>query len=326
MTSLGCQIIDEIDRKIIGLLFEDSRKNFSDIGEEVKLSKNAIWTRFNRMCDQGIITGATVQINYKKLGYDAVAQLMLAVDPSKIEHIKNYIKEKIPEVFGPYVSASRFNLRAIVTLKKLSELGNLKEDLRRKLAIKEIQSMLWTDVWFLPQNLTLLPIKPQTKLKKTLDTETIICADELDLQLIKHLTVDSRVSFRDIAGKLQVSTETVARRYKRLKEEGVIVPRIQVAPQKIGYTGVLNYFLRFSQEQNIENTIDKIIVIPDTFYVMKCTGDFQIGVIIAIREVNQVVETGARVSSLDGLISIETSINPFLEQRWPIARTYTSTI
>ena len=85
MTNAESPIIDETDKKIIGLLFEDARMHLSKIGKAVGLSKNAVWTRYENMCKKGVITGSTVQINYKKLGYDAVAQLLLSVDPSKVE-------------------------------------------------------------------------------------------------------------------------------------------------------------------------------------------------------------------------------------------------
>ncbi|MCO6000332.1 Lrp/AsnC family transcriptional regulator [Actinoallomurus rhizosphaericola] len=44
----------------------------------------------------------------------------------------------------------------------------------------------------------------------------------LDLQLVHALYVDGRASFRRIAGVLDVSEQTVARRYRRLRETGAV--------------------------------------------------------------------------------------------------------
>jgi DNA-binding Lrp family transcriptional regulator len=324
MTNEKSLITDETDKKIISLLFEDARKNFSEIGETVGLSKNAVWTHYKNMCKKAIITGATVQINYKKLGYDAVAQLLLLVDPSKVEEVISYIKAKIPDVFGPALSASRYNVRAIVALKTIGELGDLKEDLRRKLPIAEVQSMIWTDVWFTPQNLTQFSIKQDIRSKNNIVNGKIFCADKTDLELIGHLAVNSRQSFRTIANEMGLSTDTLARRYKKLREKGVIIPRIQIDPAKVGYPGFLHYFLRINPEQDIEKIITKILSIPDVVYLMKCTGDYQISVMTAIRDLKQVIETGVLISKIEGLRLLETTINPSMA-KWPVSRAYSST-
>jgi DNA-binding Lrp family transcriptional regulator len=315
--------LDEIDRKIISCLFEDSRRNLSGIGKEIGLSKNAIWTRYKLLCNRGVITGSTVQINYKKLGYDAVGQLLLAVEPSKVEQVANYIKAKIPDVFGPYISASRYNVRAIVTLKTVGELEALKDDLRRKLPIIELQCMIWTDVWFKPESLTLLSVKRYEE-PNNLTIERIINLDNTDLDIIRQLAINSRVAFRTLANKIGLSTDTIVRRYQKLREKGIIIPRIQINPTKIGYYALLTYFLRVNQGQDMESIVSRIVSIPDLFYLMRCTGDFQLSVILGIKDLNQVIEMGNYISKIEGLRLIDTSINP-LAQKWPGSRTYTST-
>jgi Lrp/AsnC family leucine-responsive transcriptional regulator len=324
MANSESSITDKIDRKIISLLLEDARMNFSEIGEEVGLSKNAIWTRYENMCKQGVITGATVQVNYKKLGYEAVGQLLLLVDPSKVEQVADYIKIKIPDVFGPFISASRFNMRAIVTFKTLGELGNLKENLRRRLPTAEVQSMIWTDVWFTPQNLTQLSVRQDIHSKNNVANRKIIDTDTIDLELIKHLAVNSRISFRNIAKEMELSADTLGRRYKKLWKEGIIIPRIQFDPKKIGYPGILSYFLRINRDQDAEKIIAKILSTPDVMYMMKCTGDYQISVMIAIKDLEHLIETGAFITKIEGLTLLETSISPFMA-KWPMSRAYTST-
>ena len=316
--------VDQIDKKIISFLFADSRKNFSEIGEEVGLSKNAVWTRYEKMCSGAVITGATVQINYKKLGYDAVAQLLLSVDPSKVEEVINYIRVKIPDVFGPVAHASRYNVRAIFTFKTMGELGDLKEDLRRKLPITEVHSMIWTDVWFTPQNLTELYVKPDMHPKNHKTNGKVFCADTTDLELIGHLANNSRLSFRTLANKMSLSTDTVARRYRKLIEEGIIIPRIQIDLSKIGYQGMLHYFLRINQAENSEKIVGQILSIRDIVYLMKCTGDYQLSMMTAVKDLKHVIETGVLISKIDGLRLLETTVNPTFTT-WPVSRAYTST-
>lgn len=71
------------------------------------------------------------------------------------------------------------------------------------------------------------------------DVETITI-DRLDRQLIHALSVDGRTPFRQIAAVLGSSEQTVARRYRRLREAGVL--RVVVLPDPRRF--VHNWWLR----------------------------------------------------------------------------------
>ena len=326
MASTQSDTVDKIDTKIVGHLLEDARKNFTEIGREIGISKNVVWNRYEKMIADGVITGSTVQINYKRLGYDCVGTLLLEVDPSQVEQVSSYIKAKIPDAFGPFKSASKHNLRAVVTLKTVSELGNIKEELRRKIAVSEIHSSLWTDVWFTPENLSLIPIRPVDPRNKGPPTDnSIFCADETDLKIIRELTKDSRISFRTLAKQLNLSTDTVARRYKKLKENSIIVSRIQVDLTKIGYQATAHFYLRITPQYDVDIVISEIIPIPDVFYIMKCTGDYNIGVMLMVKNVQDMLRTGDHIAGIPGVKRIETITN-VIGNKWPLPRTYTSTL
>jgi len=316
---------NEIDMKIIGLLIENARRNFAEIGKEVGISKNAAWSRYKNMAKAGVIKGATVQINYKKLGYDAVGTLLINVEPSQVEQASKYIRDTLPDAFGPFSSASRHNLRAVVTLKTLSELGNIKEKLRKTLPNAEIGSIFYTDVWFTPENLSLIPIRPTDLVNKKTTHNSKFKADETDLLLIKELTKDSRISFRTLSKRLGISIDTVARRYKKLTTENIIVSRIQINPTKIGYSALALFYLRVTPQYDVKTIISEILTIPDVFYTMMCTGDFNVGVVLMVKSIQDMIRTGDFIAGIKGLKTIETVTNPISDE-WPLPRTYTSTL
>ncbi|MBI6117081.1 Lrp/AsnC family transcriptional regulator [Salegentibacter maritimus] len=58
--------------------------------------------------------------------------------------------------------------------------------------------------------------------------------DQKDLQILKHLQQDSKMTNKEIANKLQLSVTAVFERIKRLEREGVISKYVAlVAPQKV---------------------------------------------------------------------------------------------
>jgi len=61
--------IDLKDRKILYQLDVDSRQSFSEIGKKVRLPKNVVSYRINRMIKAGIIKNFYSVIDASKLGY-----------------------------------------------------------------------------------------------------------------------------------------------------------------------------------------------------------------------------------------------------------------
>ena len=60
--------LDELDRKIVGLLIQNARMSYSDIGQQVGISRVAVKMRVQALEKKGIIEEYTTIINPQKLG------------------------------------------------------------------------------------------------------------------------------------------------------------------------------------------------------------------------------------------------------------------
>ncbi|MCW4018754.1 MAG: Lrp/AsnC family transcriptional regulator [Candidatus Bathyarchaeota archaeon] len=320
--------IDNLDAAILRELIADSRKNFDEVAKAVNVSKNTVRNHFDEMKNKGVIVGATVQINYKKLGYQCVAALLLEVHPSQVENIMALLKE-IPDIFGPFKSTSRINVRAVFALESISKLEQIKEMLRRKLAVKEVGANIWTNVWFLPRNLSLIYPQPASVKSSERIISDSLCkdladVDDLDMRIMRRLSEDGRISFRKLSRELGTSTDTVARRYKKLKENGTIVNRIQINPKKIGYQGVVNFYVQLAPNSDSTAFIRKVMKMPDVFYIMKSVGDYHLGIMLMVKSTQDILQTGELIGKMQGLNRAE-SIFSEVSDRWPLPRTYSST-
>lgn len=63
-------VIDETDRAILHLLQEDARYTITSIADAVGVSGNTVRNRIERLEEDGIITGYSVDLDYKKIGLD----------------------------------------------------------------------------------------------------------------------------------------------------------------------------------------------------------------------------------------------------------------
>lgn len=77
--------MDKTDYKLISLLQKNARMPLKQLAAEVFLSSPATAARIERLENEGIITGYSVNINNKKLGYPIVAFINLEVQPSQKE-------------------------------------------------------------------------------------------------------------------------------------------------------------------------------------------------------------------------------------------------
>ncbi len=73
--------MDQKDREILKFLKENSRMPYTEIAFKLGMSEGAIRKRISKMEENGIIERYTVEVNPKKMGYDAVVLLGMDVEP-----------------------------------------------------------------------------------------------------------------------------------------------------------------------------------------------------------------------------------------------------
>ncbi|MFB6134231.1 MAG: AsnC family transcriptional regulator [Halanaeroarchaeum sp.] len=86
--------LDEIDRKILGLLVEDARRPYREIADEVDLSPPAVSDRVQRLRDQGVITRFTVALDRGQLREGTPVLLTLRVDPARLDHVREVLRDE----------------------------------------------------------------------------------------------------------------------------------------------------------------------------------------------------------------------------------------
>jgi DNA-binding Lrp family transcriptional regulator len=96
--------------------------------------------------------------------------------------------------------------------------------------------------------------------------------DDIDEKILKELTKDCRMSYRQIARKVRVSIGTVLNRIRRMEEAGVIKGYSAIIDhEKVGYqlTGIAEITVSKGKLYEMEMAISKI---PNTCAVYDTTG------------------------------------------------------
>jgi len=294
------------------------------------LTKGVVKKNRGQLEQAGIITGATIHINYKTFGYKAVAHLLINVDPQQEVQLIEYL-QKMPGVYSFYSRGIKGNIDVITTLKTLEQLNEIKDAIKRHFLILEMRTAIWTDVKEMNDNLAIIPDK-RKNVGKTIDYQTdaqgkskpeTMVIDQIDQKIADKLSENGRVPMETLGREIGVSSDTAKRRYEKLKKNGVLKVTIQVCPIKIGYQALCLFFAITSHE-NLLLIIEKISRIPDIISIMKTTGDYDLQIWAMVQDVERLLSIQEELGKIQGILRMDMEVVR-VREKWPTPRQYIST-
>jgi Lrp/AsnC family transcriptional regulator for asnA, asnC and gidA len=321
--------LEEIDVKILIELLKDGRKNFTTIAEECQTSKDIVWKHYKDMTEAGIIVGATIQFNYPKFGYSGVAMIMLSVESQYVTGIFERLK-KIPGIISFRLYNSTYNIAAISGLKSLRDLECVKELISKHNIINEIDACLWTDVRNIPENIFVGTFENKTeKANESSQTgadaqKSSVKIDEIDMQIVKKLTKNGRLPFSKIAQEIGASTDTVARRYGKLRKNNFIKVSIQINPLELGYQAILSLNIALTNQSKTKEVVDKLSIIPGVTYLVKTSGNYDVLVTALVKDCKDIIAINEEIVKIPHIKRMEATMRQ-VYPAWPAPRQYIST-
>lgn len=85
--------MDQIDKKLLGLLQQNARMPLKQLAAEVGLSSPATSTRITHLEESGVLCGFHAKVNSKALGYALTAFVSLEANPAKMEPLYSLLRE-----------------------------------------------------------------------------------------------------------------------------------------------------------------------------------------------------------------------------------------
>ena len=303
--------IDEIDAKILKELLKDGRRKFIEIAKEAKVSEDVIWQHYINMQKEGIIIGATIQLNYAALGYDVAASFFVHIPPRQQQQTIEQLR-KIPGLYDAYQCGSPSILWVVSDFTRTSEIEKTKTAIGKLPSVLKSEAEVWAGLRNLPENLSVLingrtSSDPKKKTETQTKTEIEGSAgkilreiDDVDRQIIEKLTVDGRASFNAIGKELGISTSTAIRRYRNLKRNGILKVLIQVNPAKLGYSTSALFRLTIGADGNLDSIIEEIAKIPDINSVIKTIGVYDLTLIAKIKNLEHLSTLETEIANIKG--------------------------
>jgi DNA-binding Lrp family transcriptional regulator len=126
-----CNVIDNIDHRIVALLVENARRSYDDIGRHVSLSAPAVKRRVDRLRSTGALKGFTAIVDHAALGAQTEALIELFYAPGTLLDSVAATLERHPEVVEAWSVTGEADAIARVRTEDNADLERLIMDLQR---------------------------------------------------------------------------------------------------------------------------------------------------------------------------------------------------
>lgn len=268
--------LDKKDIEILKILNDNAREYNASIAKKLKISKQSVGYRINRMEKEGIIKNFYTEFNVSKLGYNTYyifLQLERITNKSENEIISKFLDE---DNVGWIINGiGKWNIILLIYAKSMTEFEKL------FFHIKNICSNYLRDATFSiltkSQKISyrFLNVKPggiQTeKLKK-------IELDSKDNKIMESIAQNARATVMELCRKTRLSPDIITYRLKKLQKEGITNGfKIKLDVTKFG----IQWYLLLIQLQNISEDVRKKFINfltnqKEVYYLTSTIGNYDL--------------------------------------------------
>jgi Lrp/AsnC family transcriptional regulator for asnA, asnC and gidA len=126
--------IDEVDKQILAILMKDAKTPYTDIAKNIHVSGGTVHVRMRKMEQMGIVVGASLSVDYTKLGYDISAFLGIHLDKSSLyDEVAEELKS-IPEVVAAHYTTGLYSIFAKIICRDTNHLKAVLHDKIQKIS------------------------------------------------------------------------------------------------------------------------------------------------------------------------------------------------
>ncbi|MBF27308.1 MAG: transcriptional regulator [Flammeovirgaceae bacterium] len=114
--------LDGIDKKILKMLMDNSRRPILDIAKNIGISGAAVHQRLRKLENQNLIIGSSIQVNSKILGYSTIAFIGIFLDKAINNKNVVYQLKKISEILECHYTTGDWSILAKIICKDNEDL------------------------------------------------------------------------------------------------------------------------------------------------------------------------------------------------------------
>ena len=235
MTSMQ---LDELELKILFLLESNADKSFRAIADLARSEEHTVRRTYHRLVKNGIITGRSLYVDTMRLGYTDFA-LFFSLKSSSHKEQQSLIRSLTQSPLVRWVAdvGGSFDYAVTFLSKSTQEVRHFLDRISQKHqdAFVGKQLALRTYMIRYPRRY----LSPQTKGSDTFimgASEDVLQIDELDRNILNHLSRGDFQNDNEVAKELDVAPSTLTRRVASMRETGILLGDThRIDSRQLGY-------------------------------------------------------------------------------------------
>jgi len=213
--------LDTTDKKILYELDRNSRQSIADLSRKLRLGRDRVAYRMRRLQDEHVLRKFTTTVNPYKFGLIVYkTYLRLRTNRARIEKFVAALK-KHPRTYWIVECSGKWDLMFATFAKTPHEFDTIQNDILSHFNDIVLAFSVYTliDVWFFRKHYLVglgtdhffFGGKPEG-----------LALDEIDFNILKLLSDNSRVSLRELSETLSITQAIAAYRIEKLERQGII--------------------------------------------------------------------------------------------------------
>ena len=273
--------LDVTDKQILYKLDINSRQSFSTIGRKTHLDKGVVRYRIEHLVSKGIIKDFYTYINAKQLGFIPIRLhfVLQYMSPKKEqEMIDFFMKNKLATLV--ITTSGFFDMSVVFDVSDINDFISLWQRIQQQFGYyiqKQFLTFFIDQIRYVSSYLLLEELqKSERRHPFRIKEGKQVKYDKTDIDILKHLAPNARMSLRDLADTLDMSPNTISSRIARLKAKGIIKGfRIRMDSQKLGFYFVKIY-IKLRDYNSISSIVEYLRYNPYLTAVDINTGDYHL--------------------------------------------------
>ncbi len=285
--------ITEIDKKLIYGLDFNARQPLAKLARKLRISKQALLYRLERLQKEDVIQGFYTDINPSKLGliiylfYFKFQHLGVDEEKQFIQHLNKHKRVSVnASVHGKWDHSIAIFAKDVYEFKAIYE--DLMKDFEKY--VKEKLITIVTDFWYYkPKFLISQPTElAEIRMSGPLETGLL---DGTDDKILKILAEQARTPLTEISKKIGLTANAIKHRIKELEKNGIILGyRVMINHEKLKK---LHYrvFLFLENIPARQEAFRKFLSLqPQVISITKTIGFCELECRILVNDVNEFYE------------------------------------
>ena len=281
---------DKRDLELLYLLDVNGRASHSELAKKLKISKQLVKYRIERLESEGFIKGYFAMIDTSRLGYTTfrVYLKFRNLSGDRKEKVISYLKS-LNSVWAVILIAGKWDVALGISVKDIYDFYNIWDDLLKNELeiIGDYSISVYSPIYHYSK--AYLVDKKDVSPVRILGGKGLIQHDDTDIKILKEISINARAHLIDLSIKLNMTPEAINYRIKNLEKKGIIQGyRAMIDVNKLGYQ-FYKAEIRLSKYRDIDKMISFFQSHPNAYQVDRTIGGETIEVEFHVKNLKEMI-------------------------------------